>query len=265
MHATAFSPSLRVRRLAALLIVLGLTGAGLRADPKDTDAFPNFESYIKVSGQAPSVTGDAAAYAQRAHLPESGAYGIEDLHLSKDLDKTTGLVIDGHALAGPEDYLGKFLLTKADVGTAEVGYKRFRTFYDGIGGFFPQNGAWMPFGTEELHTDRASFWADVNIAVPNKPVFHLRYTNDLRNGRKDSTIWGDTDLTGVPIYNVSSLNPVSSDKKIVPALLDLNERQQNLAADDHPHHRQHRRRVRGGEELDHERRHPLDESLPPAS
>lgn len=223
-----FSPA--ARRIAALTLILGLTGSGLCAADKDTDAFPAFDSYIKVSGQAPSISGNAAAYAERARSPESGAYGIEDLHLNKDLSKDINLAIDGRALSGPEDYLGKFKLTKSEVGTAEFGYKRFRTFYDGIGGFFPQNNAWMPLGTQELHTDRANFWADVTVALPDRPVFRLRYTNELRSGRKDSTIWGDTDQTGIPIYNVSSLNPVSANKKIVPAYLDLSERQQNLAA-----------------------------------
>jgi hypothetical protein len=119
---------------------------------------------------------------------------------------------------------------KSEVYTADFGFKSFRTFYNGIGGFFPKNNAWMPLSNQELHTDRASLWADVTVALPDKPVFHLRYTNDTRDGRKDSTVWGDTDLTGIPVYNVSSLNPVSSNRKIVPALLELDERQQNLTA-----------------------------------
>jgi hypothetical protein len=230
MHATAFTSFPRTRWSATLALAFGLIGAGLRADPKDTDAFPTYDSYIKVSGLAPSVTGNGASYAQRAQTPDWGSYGIEDMHLSKDLDDATNMIINGRALVGAEDYLGQIKLVRTDVGTVDVGYKRFRTFYDGIGGFFPQNSAWMPLSPEDLHTDRANFWAETTIALPNQPVFRLRYTNELRSGQKDSTVWGDTDLTGIPIYNVSSLNPVSANKKIVPALLDMNERQQNLSA-----------------------------------
>ena len=228
MHATPFT----LRRSAGLLagLTLVLCTAGLRAAPaaKEADAFPVFDSYIKISGQAPSVTGNAAAYAESFRTPDSGAYGIEALHLSKDLADKKTLEIDGKALTGAEDYLGKLKLTKEEVGSVEMGYKRFRTFYDGIGGFFPLNKAWMPMGTQELHTDRANFWTDITIALPDKPVFHLRYSDELRNGRKDSTIWGDSDQTGIPIYNVSSLNPVSANKKIVPSFLDLDERQKTL-------------------------------------
>ena len=227
MHAI----SLHLRRNAALFagltLVLGQASAGT-APLKEADAFPVFDSYIKISGQAPSVTGNAAAYAERFRTPDSGAYGIEALHLSKDLDNKMSVEIDGKALTGAEDYLGKFKLTKEEVGTVEVGYKRFRTFYDGIGGFFPLNSAWMPMGTQELHTDRANFWTEVTVALPDKPVFHLRYSDELRNGRKDSTIWGDSDQTGIPIYNVSSLNPVSANKKIVPSYLAIDEHQKTL-------------------------------------
>ena len=230
MHAIASSLPHRARRLATLALTLGLTGTVLRAAPKEADAFPTFDSYIKVSGQVADVSGNGAAYAERAHIPESGAYGIEDLHFYKDVNDTTSLTVDGRALFGSEDYLGKFKLTKSEFGTVDVGYKRFRTFYDGIGGFFPKNGAWQPLSNEELHTDRGNFWADVTIAVPDKPVFHLRYTNEIRTGQKDSTIWGDTDFTGIPVYNVSSLNPVSSNRKLVASLQELDEKQQNLVA-----------------------------------
>jgi len=102
MHATASTLPTATRRFAAFALAFGLAGAGLRADTKDTDAFPTFDSYIKVSGQAPSITGNGAAYAERAHSPESGAYGIEDLHYYKDVNDATSLVIDGRALFGAE-------------------------------------------------------------------------------------------------------------------------------------------------------------------
>ncbi|HEY8994523.1 MAG TPA: hypothetical protein VIM71_07675 [Lacunisphaera sp.] len=228
MHATPSS----LRRHAGLIAGLILCGSSpfAGAAVKEADAFPQFDSYIKVSGQAPNVTGNPAAYAKRFRNPENGSYGIEELYLARDLSKDVALEVDGRALTGAEDYLGKFKLTKNEVGTVEVGYKRFRTFYDGIGGFFPLNKAWMPLGTEELHTDRAKFWTDITIALPDKPVFNLKYTNELRNGRKDSTIWGDSDLTGIPIYNVSSLNPISANKKIVPSILQLDERQKTFEA-----------------------------------
>lgn len=230
MNAIKFSVLRSVRALGSL--TLALCGVHSLADPtaKQADAFPVFDSYIKITGKNPSVTGNPASFARRFQTPANGAYGLEALHYSKDLDKETAIEIDGRALSGAEDYLGQIKLTRNETGSFEIGYKRFRTFYDGIGGFFPRNNTWMPLGQEELHTDRAKFWADLNIARPGAPVFRLLYTNELRSGRKDTTIWGDTDFTGIPILSQSSLNPYSAARKIVASYIDLNERQEVLEA-----------------------------------
>jgi hypothetical protein len=163
-------------------------------------------------------------------MPESGSYGIEALHFTKDVNSDTTMEVDGRALMGAEDYLASIKLVKNEVGTFDMGYKSFRTFYDGIGGFFPTGNTWMPLGTEELHTDRGRFWVSGTIAMPNMPVFQISYTDETRTGRKDSTIWGDTDQTGIPIYNVGSLNPVSANKKVDAAWTDLDEHQKTFTA-----------------------------------
>ncbi|MBI5691895.1 MAG: hypothetical protein HZC55_17580 [Verrucomicrobia bacterium] len=202
-----------------------LTGVSARAAAAAGDAMPEFQSYIKISGQAADISGSKASQAARTQEPKSGA-GIEELYYSKELSKTTNMVIEGKALSGAEDYLASYKITKAEVGTFDVGYKRFRTFYDGVGGFFPLNNAWFPLKTQELHTDRGQFWAEAKITLPKMPVFTLRYTNELRNGRKDSTIWGDTSFTGIP-NNVSPFSPV---RKIIPATIQLGERHEEIEA-----------------------------------
>lgn len=230
MHAINFNLRRSARLFAGLALALSGVGANADLTPKQTDAFPAFDSYIKISGKVPSISGNPAAYAERFRSPENGSYGIEALHLSKETDSNTTMEFDGRALTGAEDYLIKLRETKADVGSTEIGYKSFRTFYDGIGGFFPRNNSWNVMSPEELHVDRSTFWADINIALPHQPIFHLRYADERRDGRKDSTIWGDTDVTGIPIFNVSSLNPVSANKKLVPSYIDLNERQKTFEA-----------------------------------
>ncbi len=195
---------------------------------KQTDAFPTYDSYIKITGQAADITGDKTAFERRTQQPKDGGVGIEDLHLSKDLSKTTTLTVDGKAMTGSEDYLAQINVTKNEVGSVEVGYKRFRTFYDGVGGFFPLNKQWLPLQNEDLHLDRAKFWAEAKLAMPNAPALTLRYTNELRDGRKDSTIWGDTDLTGLA-YNLAP-NPVTPARKIVPSYINIGERHQRLEA-----------------------------------
>ena len=218
-------------RTAGLLTAAGLAVVTTRAaDSKPDTVKLEGDNVIKVSVQATDFSGHRAASQARTQIFRNLSGGIEELAIGHELDKTTTLQIDGRALPGAEDYLARFRLTRAEVGSLETGYKRFRTFYDGVGGFFPLNNAWLPIHPRALYVDRGRFFTTATIALPKQPVFTFRYTNETRGGRKDSTIWGDTDFTGVPIYSLSSLNPISANRKIIPAYIQLNERQENWEA-----------------------------------
>ena len=231
MNLNTFTSLRRAGLFASL--ALALTAGPARSADKNVDAFPVFESYIKITGRAPSVTGNDSSYARRFQTPQNGAYGIEALHIARDTGQDTTMEFDGRALTGSEDYLGKLRFTKNEVGSVEAGYKRFRTFYDGIGGFFPLNNSFRQLNPAELHTDRAKFWAVAKMERPNQPRFEFSYVNDLRDGRKDTTIWGDSDFTGITVWSNTnqSQNPLylySPARKVIPSYIDLNERQQTL-------------------------------------
>lgn len=215
-------------RTAGLLAggLLAACVASAQSSP-NSDALPTFDNnYIKVSGAVPTLSGSHAAFQQRTQTAKQGFGGIEELSYGYDLSKATSLQVDGRALAGEGDYLAQFTLTKNEVGSFGAGYKRTRTFYDGAGGFFPLNNQWLPIYPRALFVDRGKFFVNGALTLPKAPVITFSYTNETRTGRKDSTIWGDTDLTGVPIYSLGSLNPVSANRKIVPAYLQLGERQE---------------------------------------
>ena len=195
-------------RTGGLLFAACLAVVAARAaDPKPETVKLEGENTIKVSAQATDFSGHRAASQARTQIFRNVSGGIEELTLGHELDKTTTLQIDGRALPGAEDYLAQFRLTRAEVGSLEMGYKRFRTFYDGVGGFFPLNNAWLPIHPRALYVDRGRFFTTATIALPKQPVFTFRYTNETRSGRKDSTIWGDTDFTGVPIPCVTNSSP----------------------------------------------------------
>ena len=63
-----------------------------------------------------------------------------------------------------------------------MGYKRFRTFYDGVGGFFPETDRLYRLVGEQLHVDRGSFWVGAKYAKPDQPVFTFSYHDDVRTG-----------------------------------------------------------------------------------
>lgn len=186
----------------------------------------NFENnYIKMSYSPVKATGSESAFQAATQQHRSSAGGIEELRFGKELGQDLSLQIDGKALTSVEDYLGKIKLTKSELGSFEAGFQRFRTYYDGVGGFFPTNGAWMPLADSFLHVDRQKIWAEFNYKDGDGPAFRLRYTNDLRTGNKDSTIWGQTDYTGIanPTYTGNAVA-----RAIVANYMNLNDRQQTL-------------------------------------
>jgi hypothetical protein len=209
---------------AAALIPLPVSGAA------EKDAFPDFENYVTLSGQGNWVKGNKAAFEADQAVTKNGFGGIESFQYSKDLKNDFSVSSDGHLLIGNNDYLAHIKVTKNEYGSVDIGYKRFRTYYDNAGGFFlPTSNAWaglMPF-PEEMFVDRSKFWAEVNVARPNAPSVTLRYTNEIRNGRKDSTIWGATDYTGLTGQS-NSANVAS--RFLAPGYLKLGEHHQRLEA-----------------------------------
>lgn len=220
MKATQFNLSRTAGLLVGALLVL-VSGRAAEAD-----ALPSFDNnYVKLSVGGASVDGSKAAFQARTQQAKSGVAGIEAFNYTYDVSKDTALQIDGRVLGNTADYLAQFKLTKNEVGSLEVGYKRFRTFYDGSGGFFPGNNAWLPIYRQPVFVDRGKFFINGTIELPKAPVFTFKYSNETRTGNKPSTIWGDSDLTGIPIIAGSgAVNPFSANRKILPARIALAER-----------------------------------------
>ena len=214
-------------RTAALAVsAILLLGRGHAAE---ADAFPTFENRIKFSATGTSFNeGSKAAAQRRTQLPSMGAGGIEAFSYNREVSKETSWQVDGKALGNAGDYLAQFAITRNEVGSFEAGYKRFRTFYDGAGAFFPIGNSWLPVFQRATYVDRGNLYLNAKVELPKAPVYTLRYSNQTRTGRKDSTIMGESDQTGIPIWSLAALNPVTAARKIVPAYLQLNERQQTL-------------------------------------
>lgn len=210
MKANQFSLA---RATGLLAGALALIATGWSAE---ADALPTFDSnYIKVSATGVDMSDNKAAFQARTQTSKNGAAGIEAFNYSYDVSKDSSLEINGRIMPVSEDYLGSFKLAKNEFGSIEVGYKQFRTYYDGAGGFFPLTNAWLPTYPRELYVDRGNFFVNGTLSLPNAPVLTFKYSNASRDGRKDSTIWGDTNLTGLTS---------SPGKKILPNYIDLNER-----------------------------------------
>ncbi len=169
------------------------------------------------------VNGDKAQFMRRVQHPAGTSGGIEELHFEEAIGKKGLFQIDGRAIVDNHDYLLKLDVSNPDIGYLRGGYREFRTWYDGSGGFSPRSNAWVTLYDEELFVDRRQAWVEGGLTLPDWPVFSVRYAYDVRKGMKDSTIWGDYNLTQ---------NPASTALRgITPTFRDIDEQRHTFDAD----------------------------------
>ncbi len=200
--------------------------------PSQGDSLAPSDNYIKVSGLAPFVSDDKPAFAARTGSPAAGSGGIEDFSFAKDLSGDSTMNVNGHAIGGSDDYLGELKLNRTDLGSVDAGYKRFRTFYDGVGGFFPLNDSFQALSPEGLHVDRSSFWISATLAKPDLPVFNISFHSDTRTGQKDSSEWAAIVNPNAVIVNgvLSGTARPANTPFIAPNVQNLDERHRTLDA-----------------------------------
>ena len=89
--------------------------------------------------------------------------------------------------------------------------------------FFPHMAALgSPPPIPEMHIDRGEAWVELGLRLPNWPEITLHYSHEFRQGMKDSTVWGDTNQTGLA-------PPFNSTRKIVPSFRDIDETRDTIA------------------------------------
>lgn len=207
-------PTLRLAS-GALLCLLPLFPAA--ASAVDVDSLQNV--LVISGGGAADFKGDSAAFQKRYQINPDGYGGIELLRYSATSDKGT-LSIEGRALAGNNDYLMSIKFVNDERGWLSFGYREYRTWYDGTGSTIPL-AATRPNGRpffrlydEVLATDRVTAWIEGLFKASERLDVHFKYTHNARDGMKDSTSQGDTNLTGG-----------LGGRRIVPAFYTLDEKQ----------------------------------------
>ena len=196
--------------------------AGETSDAKSTteEESPEAKNWIELGIGGLITHGDAAQFKQEHRISGDVFGGIQDLHYEQAVGKKGLFSIDGHAIFDNHDYDVKVELSQPGLGYIRGGYTEFRSWYDGNGGFFPVNGQFFEPPHQEMELDRGEAWIELGLRMPNLPEITVHYSHQFRDGRKDSTIWGDTILTGLPLPPPATNNPA---RKIAPAFRDINE------------------------------------------
>lgn len=172
----------------------------------------SYDNWIELSTGGFITSGSKAQF-QQTHQSVPGPFGgISDFHYQHDLDKTTTVTADGHALIDEHDYKLSLGVTREKIGFLKVTYDQFRTWYNGDGGFYPPSGAWYPLSESALALDRGSVSFEAGLRLENVPNITFKYTHDFRNGQEGSTSWGYVNPPG------SSLA-----QGLSPSILDIDE------------------------------------------
>lgn len=209
--------------LTGSLVVSPLFGAEATPKFESTELFPSWAQALKLSNTYTSISGSETAYQARTGKSKLGSSGIEDLSYGRDLAKDVSMSFDGHAMWGDGDYLGHLKLVKNEVGTLDFGYKSFTSFYDGLGGFFPLNNAFNPLQDRDLRLVRGKLWVEGTFGMPDMPKVTVRFVNETRDGQKDTSILGDSNLTGLPTTPANNAT-----RKFIAGYLDIDETHRQL-------------------------------------
>jgi hypothetical protein len=226
--------TLASRRFLVLVCAGTFAAAGARAgetsDGKSTatattEEAPEYKNWIELGIGGLIINGDAAQFKQEHRMSGDVFGGIQDMHYEQTVGKNGLFSIDGHAIWDNNDYDIKMELSQPNVGYIKAGYTEFRSWYDGNGGFLsPHGGTWFAPPIPEMHIDRGEAWVELGLRLPDWPEITLRYSHEFRQGQKDSTVWGDTNLTGLQ-------PPFNSTRKIIPSFRDIDETRDIFAFD----------------------------------
>lgn len=188
------------------------------AEEKDETEYRN---WVEIGfGAAIRSSGDDAAFQRRLQRPSEAFGGIESLHYEEDVGKTGIFKVDSRGIFDAKDYGLSFELSDPEKGFLRGSYQQFRTWYDGSGGYYPGNGQWFSLYNEGLELDRGDLFLEGGLTLPDIPQFTFSYRHQFRDGVKDSTIWGDTNLTGG-----------AGTRAIVPSFLNIDESRDTFTGD----------------------------------
>jgi hypothetical protein len=179
-----------------------------------------YNNWLTLGVGSTFIDGDKAQFMQRRQMRKGPFGGIEDFHWEENVGKKGIFQIDGHGIFDNHDYSIRLGISDPDKGYLRAGYTEFRTWYDGSGGFFPQNGQWFSLYNEELHIDRGEAFFEGGLTLPDIPQITFRYAHEFRKGLKDSTEWGDSNLTGG-----------FGTRAIVPTFLSIDEKRDIFQGD----------------------------------
>lgn len=160
-----------------------------------------------------SVDGSESAFRQRHRMDDGSGYRLSAEGASNVGDEWK-LRWDGSLDTLREDYSGTIRLVNPLVASLEIGYDQFRVWYDGVGGYLPDQDSLFSMDDPSLSLDRSLWWFEARTLNPEGFRWRFRVQRRTREGEKDSTRWGQNNNA-----TVSS----NTRRGVVPSLISVDE------------------------------------------
>lgn len=173
----------------------------------------DYRNWIDFSLGGNVINGDKGSFMERQRVPKGIYGGVTDFHYEQDVGKKGLFEVDGRGIFDSNDYSFRLNIEHPDYGYIRGGYTEYRNWYDGTGGYLPFTGRSFRLYDEDFAIDRGELWFEGGLTLPDKPKITFRYEHQFRDGKKDSTIWGDTG-TGYTDGTV---------RGVLPSFLDIDE------------------------------------------
>lgn len=191
-------------RSCALGMALLLPAIGLAADVTT-------EGTVSVAAGTALLDGDRPSFQRTTQHKKYGYGGVEEFRLTRE-SKESLFKFEARLLPGDDLYHLGARYEVPDRFYVDAGFQQFRVWYDGSGGVFRPTGTEFTIFNEDLSLTRGKIWIEIGAYTANKTLLRLRYERRTRNGTKDSTSWGDSNLVGT-----------FGTRNIVPSFYDLDE------------------------------------------
>ncbi len=165
------------------------------------------------------VDGDKEKFREDMWIRDRAASGLHEFSFSQN-SKGMKVNMEGRAIPDENDYKFDVNLEKEDLFSLAAGFKEFRKYYDGTGGFYSwfTNRPYVELG-RDLKLNDGHFFIDFTLNRPDEPNFFINYERHAKSGAISTLRWNSV------VENVAG---VATTRKIAPSWKELDEVQHTI-------------------------------------
>jgi hypothetical protein len=196
------------RVLSAVLLAMVPMATPVLA--QDGDEKPGLSGEITPMVRYIAVRGDDEKFREDWWMQDVWTGGVEQFTVRDVLKKDISFYAEGRAILDQGDYNLLMRMEKKDLWLIRAGYKQYRKYFDGTGGFHPFSVPVFELD-KDLHLDIGNLFFEAGLNQPGWPKIVLGYEHSLKNGDKSLLEWG-------------SVTEDSVTKKIFPSYKEIDEK-----------------------------------------